>query len=134
MASLDLKDAFLTIAIHASCFKYLCFDFDSVCYCFIALVFGISCSPRVFTKLLKVLLYITLDIVNRCRSLLESLGLIVKESKVFLSQHRLYPMLVSYGTLLTIQLQSHLIKFLLLKICAHLISLTQFLYGYWKGP
>ena len=82
----------------------------------------------------RFLLYIILDIVNRCRSLLESLGLIVKESKVFLSQHRLYPMLVSYGTLLTIQLQSHLIKFLLLKICAHLLSLTQFLYGYWKGP
>ena len=44
MASLDLQDAFLTIAMHSSCFKYLCFDFDGVRYCFIALVFGLSCA------------------------------------------------------------------------------------------
>ena len=54
LASLDLQDAFLTIAMHPSCYKYLCFDFEGVRYCFIALVFGLSCAPRIFTKLLKV--------------------------------------------------------------------------------
>ena len=54
LASIDLQDAFLTVAMHPSCFKYLCFDFEGVRYCFVALVFGLSCAPRIFTKLLKV--------------------------------------------------------------------------------
>ena len=54
LASLDLQDAFLTIPMHPDFFKFLCFDFDGVRYCFVALVFGLSCAPRVFTKLLKV--------------------------------------------------------------------------------
>ena len=54
MASLDLQDAFLSIAMHPSCYKYLCFDFEGTRYCFIALVFGLSCAPRIFTKMLKV--------------------------------------------------------------------------------
>ncbi|CAL4068835.1 unnamed protein product, partial [Meganyctiphanes norvegica] len=54
LASLDLQDAFLTIAMHPSCYKYLCFDFEGVRYCFIALVFGLSYAPRIFTKMLKV--------------------------------------------------------------------------------
>ena len=54
MASLDLQDAFLTIAMHPSMHKYLCFDFEGVRYCFLAMVFGLSCAPRIFTKLLKV--------------------------------------------------------------------------------
>ena len=53
-ASIDLQDAFLTIAMHHEFFKYLCFDFESVRYCFVALVFGLSCAPCIFTKLLKV--------------------------------------------------------------------------------
>ena len=109
LASWDLQDAFLTIAMHSSCFKYLCFDFDGVRYCFIAMVFGLTCAPRVFTKLLKVPLSLlringvknsawlddillvgsshsnTLDIISQSRSLLESLGFIVKESKSHLT-------------------------------------------------
>ena len=109
LASLDLQDAFLTIAMHPSCFKFLCFDFDGIRYCFIALVFGLSCAPRIFTKLLKVplshlrlkgirnsawlddILLVgssysdTLDIICQCRSLLESLGFIVKQSKSHLT-------------------------------------------------
>ena len=54
LASLDLQDAFFAIAMHSSCFKYLCFDFEGVRYCFLALVFGLSCAPRIFTKMLKV--------------------------------------------------------------------------------
>ena len=109
MASLDLQDAFLTIAMHPCFYKYLCFDFDGVRYCFIALVFGLSCAPRIFTKMLKVpLSYLRIrgiknsawldDIflvgpsfplssqsVSRCRSFLESLGFIIKPSKSHLT-------------------------------------------------
>ena len=53
-ASLDLDHAFFSIAMHRSCWKYLCFDFEGVRYCFVALVFGLSCAPRIFTKMLKV--------------------------------------------------------------------------------
>ena len=56
LASLDLQDAFLTVAMHYDFFKYLCFDFEGVRYCFIALVFGLTCAPRIFTKFLKVAL------------------------------------------------------------------------------
>ena len=104
-ASLDLDHAFLTIAMHQSCWKYLCFDFEGTRYCFKALVFGLSCAPRIFTKLLKVpLSYLRLQGV-KCSawlddilfighssssssndlsisiSLLESLGFIIKPSK-----------------------------------------------------
>ena len=105
LASLDLQDAFLTIAMHPEFFKYLCFDFEGVRYCFVALVFGLSCAPRVFTKLLKVPLssmrlegirnsawlddiilvgssfQTTTDIVSSSRAFLESLGFIIKPSK-----------------------------------------------------
>ena len=105
MASLDLQDAFLTIAMHPSMYKYLCFDFEGVRYCFVALVFGLSCAPRIFTKLLKIpLSYLRLtghknsawldDIllvgssysstkkaIKFAYTLLESLGFVIKDAK-----------------------------------------------------
>ena len=54
LASLDCQDAFLTIPMHPDSYKYLCFDFEGVRYCFIALVFGLTCAPRIFSKMLKV--------------------------------------------------------------------------------
>ena len=105
MASLDLQDAFLTIAMHPNFYKFLCFDFEGVRYCFIALVFGLSCAPRIFTKMLKVPLSFlriqgfrnsawlddillvgsslssSSNSVSQCSSLLESLGFIINPSK-----------------------------------------------------
>ena len=105
LASLDCQDAFLTIAMHPDFYKFLCFDFEGVRYCFIALVFGLTCAPRIFSKLLKVpLSFIRLkglkntswldDIllvssssslssshISFSRSLLESLGFIINDSK-----------------------------------------------------
>ena len=105
LASLDCQDAFLTIAMHPDCFKYLCFDFEGVRYCFVALVFGLTCAPRIFSKLLKVpLSFLRLkgiensawlddillvassysactDSISYSKSLLESLGFIIKTSK-----------------------------------------------------
>ena len=109
LASLDLQDAFLSIAMHPSMYKYLCFDFDGVRYSFVALVFGLSCAPRIFTKLLKVpLAHLRLrglknsawlddiflvgsdlptasESVSQCRSFLESLGFLIKPSKSHLT-------------------------------------------------
>ena len=56
LASLDCQDAFLTIPMHSDSYKFLCFDFEGVRYCFIALVFGLTCAPRIFSKMLKVAL------------------------------------------------------------------------------
>ena len=105
LASLDCQDAFLTIAIHPDYYKFLCFDFEGVRYCFIALVFGLTCAPRIFTKLLKVpLSYLrqkgfknsawlddiffvgssfssSSNNISLCQSFLESLGFIIKVSK-----------------------------------------------------
>ena len=105
LASLDCQDAFLTIAMHPDFYKYLCFDFEGVRYCFIALVFGLTCAPRIFSKLLKIpLSYIrikglknsswlddillvssssslSLSHISFTRSLLESLGFIINDPK-----------------------------------------------------
>ena len=105
LASLDCQDAFLTIAMHPDCYRFLCFDFEGVRYCFVALVFGLTCAPRIFSKLLKVpLSFLRLkgvknsawldDIllvasshselsrnISLSKSLLESLGFIIKISK-----------------------------------------------------
>ena len=109
MASLDLQDAFLSIAMHPSMNKYLCFDFEGVRYCFVALVFGLSCAPCIFTKILKVPLShlrlrglknsawlddiflvgsslpVATESVSICRSFLESLGFLIKPSKSHLT-------------------------------------------------
>ena len=105
LASLDCQDAFLTIAMHPDCYKYLCFDFEGVRYCFKALIFGLTCAPRIFTKLLKVplsrlrqkgfknsawlddILFVGSSFssssanISFCQSFLESLGFIIKISK-----------------------------------------------------
>lgn len=53
MASIDLSDAFFSVPIHDSCKKYLCFQFDNQTYHFNVLPFGMSSSPRIFSKVLK---------------------------------------------------------------------------------
>lgn len=53
MASLDLEDAYLLVPIHESHRKYLRFVFQGKLYEFIALPFGLSTAPFIFTKILK---------------------------------------------------------------------------------
>ena len=53
MASLDLKDAYYSIPIKASDRKYLRFIWKGEIYQFTCLPNGLSCAPRVFTKILK---------------------------------------------------------------------------------
>lgn len=56
MAVLDLKDAYLSIPIHASSRKYLRFTFDNKIYEFVTLPFGLNTAPFVFTKVMKPIL------------------------------------------------------------------------------
>lgn len=53
MASIDLKDAYLSVAIWEEHRKYLRFPWRKKVYEFQCLPFGLSSAPRVFTKLLK---------------------------------------------------------------------------------
>jgi hypothetical protein len=55
LASLDLKDAYLHVPIRPSHVHYLRFKFQGRAYQFRCLPFGISTAPRVFTKILVVL-------------------------------------------------------------------------------
>ena len=106
MTKLDLKDAYLSVPIHADSQKFLRFIWKDKTYQFQALPFGLNIAPRVFTRLLKpvaaflrkrgVRLVIYLDniliigsSVEEIRqftemSLLESLGFIInKEKSIF---------------------------------------------------
>ena len=53
MASIDLKDTYLSVAIWEGHRKYLRFMWNSTIYEFQCLPFGLCSAPRVFTKLLK---------------------------------------------------------------------------------
>ena len=53
MASIDLKDAYLLVAIWEGHRKYLGFTWKHTLYEFQCLPFGLSSAPRIFTKLLK---------------------------------------------------------------------------------
>ena len=52
-ASIDLKDAYYTVPISTDHQKYLKFIFNGSLYQYTCLPNGLSCAPRVFTKLLK---------------------------------------------------------------------------------
>ena len=53
MTKLDLKDAYLSVAVHPDCQKYLRFVWKNLTFQFRALPFGLNIAPRVFTRLLK---------------------------------------------------------------------------------
>ena len=53
MASIDLADAFFSIPLHESSKKYICFDFNGTRYSYNVIPFGLTSSPRVFSKILK---------------------------------------------------------------------------------
>ena len=53
MASIDLKDAYLSVAVRTEYRKFLCFVWAEQTYEFHCLPFGLSSALRVFTKFLK---------------------------------------------------------------------------------
>jgi hypothetical protein len=53
MTVLDLKDAYYHLAIHPSLQPYMQFRWKTKIYQYLAMAFGLSVAPRIFTKLLK---------------------------------------------------------------------------------
>ena len=53
MASVDLKDAYYSVSIASTDQKYLKFVWDGQLYKFVCFSNGLTCCPRMFTKLLK---------------------------------------------------------------------------------
>ena len=53
--TLDLKDAYLHVAIHHSSRRWLGFAYDNQTYRFKCLPFGLSTAPRTFTRVVKVI-------------------------------------------------------------------------------
>lgn len=53
MGSIDLKDAYYSVAIRGEFRKFLCFQWGGKMYHFNALPFGLTSAPRIFTKILK---------------------------------------------------------------------------------
>ena len=56
MVSLDFEDAYYSLAVHQSSRKYLKFQFEGLLYEFTCLPNGLTSAPRIFTKVLKVML------------------------------------------------------------------------------
>ena len=53
ICKLDLKDAYLTVPVHPSHWRFLRFHWQGKVYEYTALPFGLATAPRLFTKLLK---------------------------------------------------------------------------------
>lgn len=53
MATLDIEDAYLLVKIHPSFRKYLCFKWRNQIFWFLALPFGLSTAPFIFTKIMR---------------------------------------------------------------------------------
>lgn len=53
---LDMKDAYLTLPVHPSFQKYLCFELTNRIYQFSCLAFELAPAPKVFTKFLKIIM------------------------------------------------------------------------------
>jgi hypothetical protein len=53
IATIDLKDAYFTVPIHADHSKFLRFCWNGLVHEFIVLPFGLASAPCVFTKLMK---------------------------------------------------------------------------------
>ncbi|CAL4145885.1 unnamed protein product [Meganyctiphanes norvegica] len=54
--SIDLSDAYHSIALHPWFRRYMTFIFDNVYYQYTCLPQGLTSSPRIFTKIMKVVL------------------------------------------------------------------------------
>ena len=109
LVSIDLKDAYLMFSMHEETVDYLCFDWDGIRYYYQCMPFGLTSAPRIFTKVLKVVLVFLRsrsikasawfdDIIIAANSislilenlyftklLLKSLGFIINEQKSSLS-------------------------------------------------
>ena len=56
MYKIDLKDAYFAVSLHSSSQKHIRLKWKGNVYQFLCLCFGLSSAPRVFTKLMKILI------------------------------------------------------------------------------
>ena len=49
----DIKDAYMHVAMHPSAFPYLCFFWEKTCYRYNTMPFGANMAPRAFTKIMR---------------------------------------------------------------------------------
>lgn len=54
VAKIDLKDAYLTVPIHPNHQRFLRFLWQNRVFQFSCLAFGLSSAPRIFSKILRV--------------------------------------------------------------------------------
>ena len=54
---IDIKDVYFHIAIHQDYLKYLCFEWKGQIIKFVAMPFGLNIAPRIFTKILKPVIF-----------------------------------------------------------------------------
>lgn len=86
-ASIDLTDAYFSIPIHESDWKYLKFYWDGKLYYFKVLVFGLSLAPRVFTRICKpILAKLRGDLNTRCSLYIDDM-LLINDSYQALKQN-----------------------------------------------
>ena len=53
LVSIDLTDAYLMFSMHPDFWKFLCFEFKEDIYFYKCMPFGLTSSPRIFTKVMK---------------------------------------------------------------------------------
>ena len=85
MTSVDLKDAFLSVPIHASHRKFLRFRWWGAMFEFQCLPFGLTSAPRVFTKLMKPVMAVLRRRSIRCMIFIDDV-LLLSQSKEELSK------------------------------------------------
>ena len=56
MCSIDMRDAFLMVSMFPDFFRFLCFIWEGVRYCYTCMPFGLTSAPRIFTKIMKCVL------------------------------------------------------------------------------
>src|SRR2546430_4671221 len=86
MMSIDLNQAFYHIPLAANQRRYFAFDFLERRYCFTCLPFGLTTSPRVFTKILKPIVNLMREKGIRTVAYLDDI-LIIASSKEEVLQH-----------------------------------------------
>ncbi len=96
MASIDLKDAYYSVPIHADYHKYLKFQWQGQIYKFVCFPNGLAVCPRKFTKLLKpAFAYLRkhgqyndcIENIVATLSLLDKLGFTVHQRSLYLFLH-----------------------------------------------
>jgi len=76
LCKLDLKDAYFSVPLHKDSQKFLRFQWEGKIYQFLCLCFGLAPAPRLFTKLMKILVAVIRRLNGRIIVFLDDILLI----------------------------------------------------------